>query len=78
MGGGLNNYHTSFNRTLFIGSIGEEGSSPGKFREPRDIAIDCNGNVLVTDTGKHTLQIFDKDGTFIRVSLTVSIRGPLY
>ena len=53
------------------GSIGKQGSLPGEFEEPRDIAIDTNGNVLVTDTSKNTLQIFDKNGQFIRVRTTM-------
>ena len=45
------------------------GPNAGEFEEPRAVAIDSHENVLVTDTSKHTLQIFDKHGTFIRVSI---------
>ena len=47
--------------------MGRQGSEEGQFEEPRDIAVDSNGNVLVTDTRRNTLLIFDKNGNFIRV-----------
>lgn len=47
--------------------MGRQGSGEGEFEEPRDITVDSNGNVLVTDTRRNTLLIFDKNGTFIRV-----------
>ena len=54
-------------------SMGKQGNEPGEFEEPRDIAIDTNGNVLVTDTKKNCLLIFDKHGNFIRVISSASV-----
>ena len=53
--------------------MGKQGNEPGEFEEPRDIAIDTNGNVLVTDTKKNCLLIFDKHGNFIRVISSASV-----
>ncbi len=56
----------------WIATIGESGSpeSPesggGLFFGPRDILILSDGNLLVTDTGNHRIQLFDPEGSFIR------------
>jgi DNA-binding beta-propeller fold protein YncE len=47
----------------------KKGVEPGDgaFNSPTHIAIDRrNGNVLVTDTNKFRVQIFDKDGAYLR------------
>ena len=47
----------------------KKGSEPGDgaFNSPTHIAVDKkNGNVFVTDTNKFRVQIFDKDGTYLR------------
>ncbi|MCI0396031.1 MAG: TIGR03663 family protein [Chloroflexi bacterium] len=43
---------------------GQEGG--GLFFGPRDIGILPDGNLLVTDTGNHRLQVLDAAGNFIR------------
>jgi len=45
--------------------VGEYGSSDGEFEEPRDMAIDTEGNIYVTDTYNYRIQKFTKDGVFI-------------
>ena len=44
-------------------SAGEEGG--GLFFGPRDIVLLNDGNILVTDTGNHRVQIFDPEGNFL-------------
>lgn len=43
------------------GALGAEST----FWGPRDIAVDAEGNVYVTDTGNKRIQKFDADGTFL-------------
>lgn len=51
--------------------IGESGSPSGDdeggglFFGPRDVLIMPDGNLLVTDTGNHRLQLLSPDGTFL-------------
>ncbi len=45
----------------FVSTDGQLGQQ-GVFWGPRDIAIDANGNLLVTDTGNKRVQIFDAEG----------------
>jgi len=49
-----------------ISSWGQEGSGPGEFHQPFDIAIDQQGFVYVTDTGNRRVQKFTSDGKFIQ------------
>ncbi len=48
-----------------IHSFGGEGTGPGQFRYPSDIAIADSGNVLVSDENGR-VQVFKPDGTFLR------------
>lgn len=41
---------------------GEEGDAPGQFRLPRDVAVDPQGYVYVSDTGNHRVQKFTAEG----------------
>ena len=49
-----------------IREIGQEGTGPGQFNQPRGVAYDTSGNLWVTDYGNHRIQIFDQNGNFIR------------
>ena len=40
---------------------------PGKFWGPRDVAVDAEGNVYVTDTGNKRIQKFSPAGEFLQV-----------
>jgi DNA-binding beta-propeller fold protein YncE len=58
----------------FVLAFGESGSvndlgadSGGFFFGPRSIIMMPEGQLLVTDTGNHRLQLFDRDGNFIRL-----------
>ncbi len=53
-----------------FGTFGQSGSSvssaPSQFYGPRDIVIDKDGNIYVTDTGNKRIQVFGPDFGFIR------------
>jgi DNA-binding beta-propeller fold protein YncE len=44
---------------------GSYGSGPGQFSSPQGIAVDAPGNVYVTDTYNHRVEVFGNDGTFL-------------
>jgi sugar lactone lactonase YvrE len=50
----------------WLTSWGERGKEPGQFNTPHSIAVDANDNVYVADRGNHRIQVFDKDGKFLR------------
>ncbi len=45
---------------------GSNGVSDGQFVTPRNLAVGPNGQVYVADTGNHRIQVFDREGNFIR------------
>src|SRR5207245_903020 len=45
--------------------FGTEGYDDGEFKSPTGIALDREGHNYVADTDTHTIQKFDKDGTFL-------------
>lgn len=48
-------------------AVGKRGNLDSEFNYPTNIAIDSrNGNIAVVDTQNFRIQIFDKDGNFIR------------
>ena len=49
----------------FILSWGSQGSDPGEFAVPHDLAMDSTGRLFVGDRGNNRVQIFDQDGNFI-------------
>ena len=46
--------------------IGKRGSEPGEFNYPTNIALDAEGNLYVVDTGNFRVQMFDKQGIFLK------------
>ncbi len=44
---------------------GGPGTEEGLFNEPRDVAVDAEGNVYVADTGNRRIQKFDSQGEFV-------------
>lgn len=56
------NYLSEFG--TFADTQGDPLANPGAFWGPRDIVIDAEGNVYVTDTGNKRIEKFAADGTF--------------
>lgn len=46
---------------------GERGNAEGQFNTPHSIANDAKGNIYVADRGNRRIQVFDPDGTLLRV-----------
>jgi len=44
---------------------GSQGTGDGQFQDPRDVAVDKEGNVYVVDSGNHRIQKFDAHGHFL-------------
>ena len=57
-------------------SFGSYGSDYGRFNTPWGVAVDGEGNILVTDTGNHRIQKFTASGQFLRAVGTRG-EGPL-
>jgi uncharacterized protein (TIGR03663 family) len=51
---------------LFVNVQHNAQAEPGNFWGPRDIAVDAQGNIYVTDTGNKRVQKFTPDGEFIQ------------
>ncbi|MDH5466482.1 MAG: 6-bladed beta-propeller [Candidatus Aminicenantes bacterium] len=52
--------------------IGNENDENFLFYRIRDIQVDTDGNIYVLDSGNHRLQVFDKNGKYLR---TIGKRG---
>ncbi|MGQ9572852.1 MAG: flippase activity-associated protein Agl23 [Dehalococcoidia bacterium] len=46
-------------------TLGQQGSSPGRFIKPAGLALDGDGNLYVADSGNHRIQKFDRKGQFV-------------
>jgi DNA-binding beta-propeller fold protein YncE len=45
--------------------FGGEGITPGRFEDPRNIAVDGDGNIYVAEYGTGRIQVFDSSGEYI-------------
>ena len=59
----------------WLKSWGEPGNKPGQFDTPHSIAVDAQDNVYVADRGNHRIQVFDRDGKFLR-QITIDVPVP--
>jgi hypothetical protein len=59
----------------WVKSWGEYGTAPGQFRTPHAIAVDRTDNIFVGDRGNRRIQVFDTDGTFLRM-FTIDVPPP--
>jgi DNA-binding beta-propeller fold protein YncE len=46
--------------------FGAQGSEPGEFNLPTDLALDRTGQAYVMDSGNYRVQIFDRQGKYLR------------
>ncbi len=51
----------------WIKSWGDRGNKPGEFHTPHSIAADARGYIYVADRGNRRIQVFDGDGTVVRI-----------
>ena len=56
---------TQWGSGTIVDTGGQAVGFEGQFFGPRDIAIDAEGNLYVTDTGNERVQKFDPDGNFL-------------
>lgn len=47
--------------------VGESGLEEGQFIAPNAVAIDKEEHIYVSDSGNNRIQIFDKDGKFVKI-----------
>ncbi len=59
----------------WVKSWGERGTEPGQFNTPHSIAADAKGNIYVGDRGNRRIQVFDRNGAFLR-SITIDVPIP--
>ncbi|KAG2392103.1 hypothetical protein C9374_013588 [Naegleria lovaniensis] len=50
----------------FVCKFGGKGSEDGQFSSPTDLVVDPNDNIIVCDNENNRVQIFSKDGKFLR------------
>jgi len=50
----------------FLSKFGTGGSGNGQLSEPKDVAVDAQGNAWVADGGNSRVEEFDAEGKFIR------------
>ena len=50
----------------WLKSWGEPGNKQGQFDTPHSLAVDAQNNIYVADRGNHRIQVFDKNGKFLR------------
>jgi DNA-binding beta-propeller fold protein YncE len=46
--------------------IGRRGTADGEFNLPRDVTLAPDGHLYVVDSGNFRVQVFDRDGKFVR------------
>jgi sugar lactone lactonase YvrE len=56
----------------WLGSWGSPGNDPGQLITPHSIAVDAHNNVYVADRGNRRIQVFDSNGTLLRV-MTIDV-----
>ena len=47
-------------------SFGQRGSAPGMISSPWGVAVNERNEIAVTEFGKHRIQVFSSDGTYLR------------
>jgi ABC-type Fe3+ transport system permease subunit/DNA-binding beta-propeller fold protein YncE len=52
--------------TNLLTIIGSGGEGPGQFRRAEGVGVDSNDNLFVADSCNHRVEVFSRDGKFIR------------
>jgi len=63
-GNPLSSTATIIQPIIIIGST--QGSQPGQFNEPDGVAVSTDGTIFAGDTYNLRIQVFDKNGTYLR------------
>ena len=50
----------------FLKMIARSGNGDGLVNAPRSIHLAKNNKIYVSDAGRHRIQVFDRNGTFIK------------
>lgn len=58
-----------------LSDIGKRGSGPGELNLPRDVAVGPDGLLYVVDGANFRVQVFSKDGSFVRVFGAIGRQG---
>ena len=51
----------------YVGQFGRNGNGEGEFSNPYGMASDGKGKILVADHSSNRVQVFEEDGTFVRI-----------
>jgi len=49
----------------FLKKIGERGQGPGEYNKPYGLAVDSQGNIIVSDLETRRMNLYDKEGSFL-------------
>jgi DNA-binding beta-propeller fold protein YncE len=50
----------------FLNRFGSKGDGPSNFNWPQQLCVGPDDCLYITDMGNHRVQVFEKDGTFVR------------
>ena len=59
-------YEKNLVQVQAVQAFGVSGSDDGQFSDPKDLAVDGQGQIYVLDTRNHRVQVFGADGQFLR------------
>jgi len=60
----------------YVRSFGREGKGQGKLKFPNSLLFDRDGNLIVVNTNCLRVDLFSRDGRFLRTLLTADAVGP--
>ncbi|MGH9653653.1 MAG: peptidyl-alpha-hydroxyglycine alpha-amidating lyase family protein [Bryobacteraceae bacterium] len=59
----------------WVRTWGKPGTGPGEFNTPHSIAVDAEDHIYVADRGNRRIQVFDRNGKFLR-QIKINIPTP--